>query len=872
MYSTDHYSNGFLGNFARSNLPPTKPPPFYRGYPSVPRRDESWSRGDHVSRQMYPESSQGLPGISRVSVIPQRFEHRMGQEGLDRPPVSSWGPPQERSVTLQETDPRERVVYRPKHLGLKTSDLSYRLGIPNRSCKPLLSNESSPRNVHLRPSPQRGERKVSAKERLTLPCAPPPPTQVERRPEQTVNKKINISHPKSVKRLASHVRSVTQNDPRLKPGIGEKTPPPQEEQKKPTTPRKSIGQFLGRVRQFMDPEVRFFDEDSSQKEEPPQQDYQDNFDVPLPPSVPDIHISTVPSEETPKKGVESTNDSFWDETDDIPTESLPLLFTETPPKAKPPSDSESASLQPTRSTPVNNNNNTNVPSPFFDDEFIQQPHPNGNLKKSNHHHNKNINKHRRRNENRSKRHNRSDTARHVTHSHRASHSHSPSKPTTNSSQSPRGLITNTDSPLLKMKSHSHIRIKKTVNLGDHDSVHSSSEDESQELVLIPSKLHIPLPTSPLPLNLISCPDSLPTSLHMNDPSNDFNEQIDFSLLQSQEFCAANSHTRDETGIALAVELPQTHETDLPNESQKTKLTVTESDDVIAKPPQSIKLPTSIPRIESPSPVTEEYKSFSPKYDLQTPDGVFNIDFSSSQSPCIISSNESPIPTIDFSDPGSSKRAKLTSKDKLDLSGIPRKPIRKARSCRPDSDHSFSNTREVCIPLTKLDVSQYGGRVKSTSEPPADKLASKEKQIIKVFSQWKCMFCHKGANEKNLGYLYGPYFKTGENLKLTPVPLNARRKASREIDESELWVHAPCALWTPGVLMVSFHLSGLIEAYDDSISNTCTDCGNSGATLFCDYEGCTNKYHYVCAEAIKCRLNHEYFKLLCPLHDQHHVET
>ena len=92
MYSTDHYSNGFLGNFARSNLPPTKPPPFYRGYPSVPRRDESWSRGDHVSRQMYPESSQGLPGISRVSVIPQRFEHRMGQEGLDRPPVSSWGP------------------------------------------------------------------------------------------------------------------------------------------------------------------------------------------------------------------------------------------------------------------------------------------------------------------------------------------------------------------------------------------------------------------------------------------------------------------------------------------------------------------------------------------------------------------------------------------------------------------------------------------------------------------------------------------------------------------------------------------------------------------------------------------------------------
>ena len=865
MYSTDHYSNGFLATFTRPNLPPIKPPPFYRGYPIVPRREESWSRSEPMSRQMYPGGNQGIPGPSRSSVIPQRFEHRMIQEGMNRPPVSNWRPPQtqDRSVTLRDTEPKERVVYRPKHHGLKTSDLSHRLGIPNRSCKPMLPNESSPRSVHLLPSPQRVDRKVSAKERLTLPSAPP---QVERKPEQTVNKKMHMSPQKPVRKLASHVRSTTQNDPRLKSGSGEKTPPPQEH-KKPATPRKSIGQFLGRVRQFMDPETRFFDEDTSQKEEAPPPDYQDNFDVPLPPSAPAIHISTIPNEETRKKSVENTNDSFWDETDDIPTESLPLLFTEPPLINKPQIETEPAKLQPAHSTQVNNNNVT--PSPFFDDEFIQQSQPNGNLKKSSHHHNRNINKHRRRNETKSKRHNRSDPTRHGKHPHKRYHSHSPNKPIAKSiNQSPGGLITDSNSPLLKMKTHTHIRLKKTVNLGDHSPVHSSSEDESQELVLISQKLHVPLPTSPLPLNLIPSPDPIPIPLHTCDLSNNFCEAIeDFNLLQSQE----NSQTRDETGIALAVEVPQTHEADLPNESHKNTIIITESDDIIAKSPQDIELLDSTPIIESPS-LTEEFKSFSPKSDLQTPDSVFNIDFNSSQSPCIISSAESPILSIDFSDLGSSKRVKLACKDKIDLSGLTRKPVRKPKNSRPDSDHSFSNTREVCIPLTKLDVTQYGGKVKSTSEPPVDKLASKEKQIIKVFSQWKCMFCHKGANEKNLGYLYGPYFKTGENLKLTPLPLSARRKASKEIDEAELWVHAPCALWTPGVLMVSFHLSGLIEAYDDSISNACTECGNSGATLSCEHEGCTNKYHYVCAETINCRLNHEYFKLQCPLHDQqNHIE-
>ena len=841
MYSTEHYSNGFVGAFTRSNLPPAKPPPFYRGYPSVPHREETWSRSEPLPRHIYPGGNQGMP-----SVIPQRFEHRMGQGGVDRPPVSSWRPPQERSVTLQDTDPRERVVYRPQHLRLKTADLSHRLGIHNRSCKPLLPNESSPRSVQLMPSPQRGDRKVSAKERLTLPSAPPP----EKRPEQTVNKKVNTSQPKHVRKL-SHVRSSTQNDPRLKSCSAERTPPPQE-LKKPATPRKSIGQFLGRVRQVMDPEVRFFDEDNSQKEEAPSQDYQDNFDVPLPPSTPVIHISIVPNEETPKKSVENTNDSFWDETDDIPTESLPLLFTESPPSTKP--QPESARLQPTNSTPVVNNNN-NIPSPFFDDEFIQQPQPNGSLKKSSHHHNKNITKHRRRNETKSKRHSRSDPTRHGKHSHKRYHSISPNKPTTKSTQSPGGLITNSNSPLLKMKTHTHIRLKKTVNLGDHDPVHSSSEDDSQELVIVSQMLHVPLPTSPLLLNLIPSPDPLSIQLHTCDLSHDFTEQIeDFNLLHSQE----SSQTRDETGIALAVEVPQTHETDIPNEPQKTTLTTTKPDDVRTKSPQKIKLLAS--RTESPSPLTDEFKSFS-KFDFQTPDTEFNV----------ISSTESPILSIDFSDP-TSKRVKLASKAKLDLSGLTRKPVRKPKYSRPDSDHSFSNTREVCIPLTKLDMTQYGGKVKSTSEPPVDKLASKEKQIIKVFSQWKCMFCHRGANEKNLGYLYGPYFKSGENLKLTPFPLSARRKASKELDDTELWVHAPCALWTPGVLMVSFHLSGLIEAYDDSISNTCIECGNSGATLSCEYEGCSNRYHYVCAEAVDCRLNHECFKLQCPSHDQHHIET
>ncbi|KAI6659167.1 Arf-GAP with coiled-coil, ANK repeat and PH domain-containing protein 3-like [Oopsacas minuta] len=860
MYNTDHFpsnSNEFIGSYSRGHLSPShSSDSYYRHYQNQPRRDDTWSRNDHVSYPIYPGNNLSSPETIRRG----RFDRRINQEVLTRPIVTNWRGSQERSVTIQDVDPRERV-YRPIVHGLNTADLSHRLGIQKRGYrKPILASQSPPKNMRLASSPQRTERKVFVKDRLTLPPA------AEHKPETIVNKKVT-QNPKINKKRESHIKSTTQNDPRIKSDSDERSPPPQEIKQDPPSKRVSIDKFLGHVRQYLDPTApQFFDEESNPRDERDQlMDIHENFDVPLPPPIiappslaSELKIKEILSKEKVSK------DSFWDETDDIPEESIPLLFTENIPFTSTPDDNTNVISKPIPKI-VNKNQISHVASSFFDDEFSQDPipaYPNGIVKKSAHSTDKNIIKNRKRIEDRSKKHPRMDippgskkhprmdippgSKKHprmdISPGSRKHHTKLPCRkfhtnPTSKyNHQSPRGLVTNTNSPILKMKTPTHIRLKKTVNLPDHEPDDTYSDEEC--VVLTPPKLQVPLPTSPLPFQLTS-PDS--TIILSSDLSNDFSQQINFNILRSQDFCS--SQTRDETDIGLAVEVeqsppytstinttihtPRDRRHVIPSETSDVTLHIEYvSDDVLSKSPQNIK------EIIAPPPRTglliEDFKPISPKFDAETPDSVFTPGFNSSRSPPAFSighTADSPI-SIDFSDPGPSPKK----------SNNIRKSTRKP-------DHSFNNAREVCIPITKLDMTQYSSKPKDIPDTSVDKISSKDRQIIKVFSQWKCMFCQKGPNESNLGYLYGPYFKTGENLKITPLPFSARKKASKEHDENELWVHAPCALWSPGVLMISFDLSGLIEAYDESKSNTCSECGNIGATLSCQTEGCDNMYHY-----------------------------
>lgn len=93
---------------------------------------------------------------------------------------------------------------------------------------------------------------------------------------------------------------------------------------------------------------------------------------------------------------------------------------------------------------------------------------------------------------------------------------------------------------------------------------------------------------------------------------------------------------------------------------------------------------------------------------------------------------------------------------------------------------------------------------------------------------KCIFCHQIGD----GVADGP-----------------SRLLNYDVDK---WVHLNCALWSDGVYeTVNGALMNLENALQQSITQQCTLCNQSGATIKCFKNRCTNIYHLNCAIKDNC---------------------
>ena len=840
MHTQDRipHGNGFLGALTRQILlPPHRTAgPFHGGYGSIPRREGNWGcvRGEHQNSPKYMSDSLMLPDGDR-SIIPPHFEHRMSKESIDEP---NWRFPPDRSVTLNEMSDRGRSVYRQNLPGLKTADLSHRLRhSPRANKKPIFINQSSPRPF---PHPsQRTDKKLSAKDRLTL------PTQGEKRTEPRIIKKgMNISKYKN--RTVVPEKSSTQNDPRIRNDSYLKSDIPNE-------PRMaSIDKYIDNVIDSLSPiksPMEYFDEDSSLKKET-QTGVHQTFDVPLPPLV---------SPKQNNQQTEITRDSFWDETEDcLPvTEHIPYtqndrqgIFTPVNPHSI-----ETRNEIILSEGPMECNQNVNFN--YFDDEISSnsnQPQPTTSIATNKKHSNPHRNAIKQRRDEKSKRYSRKEISNeqkklHSKRSHLNSNSHKPNHL--------RAPVSN--SPIIKLNTQSHIRLKKTVNLADQESEHSSSEEETNSTP-VSNNIYIPLPTSPLqPLRI-----ETPNKLHSNDVSNDFSGQIDFASIKTQEMVC---------DTAAAVQGEGSHSINKPTDTkdihevlEQRPLTLSESsdiglhieyvsDDVISKSPVgfNVEISTEIPKLtQLPSLLIKDLKPTSPKCETATPDSVFTPGFSCSQLPKTFSieSIDSLVRCLD------SSVVENESVNSEKHNSLKRKSNRKPRKSNPnnESDLSFNSTREVCIPITKLNVRHYGAKPRASHRDTSNGREANNSKLVPT-----CLFCQRAANHGNLGLLYGPYEKRGNSLSLN----HANRIASKEFNKNELWVHASCALYSPGVHLLAFQLDGLVDAYDTSREVRCEECGERGATIPCQTNSCTRVYHYVCATS-SCSLN-DSMQLLCPSH-------
>ncbi|XP_076122753.1 retinoic acid-induced protein 1 [Alosa pseudoharengus] len=92
------------------------------------------------------------------------------------------------------------------------------------------------------------------------------------------------------------------------------------------------------------------------------------------------------------------------------------------------------------------------------------------------------------------------------------------------------------------------------------------------------------------------------------------------------------------------------------------------------------------------------------------------------------------------------------------------------------------------------------------------------------------------------------------------------KAQRKAEEREHWAHEACVVWTSGVVLVAGRLYGLKEAVQSAAQTKCAKCQSEGASVSCSCEGCSHKYHYVCAKESGCLFEDGDFSVRCPKHE------
>lgn len=153
---------------------------------------------------------------------------------------------------------------------------------------------------------------------------------------------------------------------------------------------------------------------------------------------------------------------------------------------------------------------------------------------------------------------------------------------------------------------------------------------------------------------------------------------------------------------------------------------------------------------------------------------------------------------------------------------------------------------------------------------------------KADKTWVCVYCKQGPHKLNLGDLFGPYVVTTNNEEykfhlMSPtrskenVDFNGMKKISDT--DYEVWIHEDCAVWSPGVFVISAHLVGLEDSVWSSVRHKCSHCQENGAMICCLDRGCKNTVaHYPCARDQNWTLNEHEFKTFCEKHENKSISS
>ncbi|XP_028174511.1 uncharacterized protein CG5098-like [Ostrinia furnacalis] len=131
--------------------------------------------------------------------------------------------------------------------------------------------------------------------------------------------------------------------------------------------------------------------------------------------------------------------------------------------------------------------------------------------------------------------------------------------------------------------------------------------------------------------------------------------------------------------------------------------------------------------------------------------------------------------------------------------------------------------------------------------------------------WLCVFCERGPHAAGLGDLFGPYTVETDCEEYRALDEATRRRYTTGAGTSEVWLHAACGVWAPGVVAAGARVWGLAPAVWGARAARCGPCARPGAALACRARLCRARVHLPCAGPARWQLDEDAFQALCPRH-------
>ncbi|KAL0892741.1 hypothetical protein ABMA27_014451 [Loxostege sticticalis] len=133
--------------------------------------------------------------------------------------------------------------------------------------------------------------------------------------------------------------------------------------------------------------------------------------------------------------------------------------------------------------------------------------------------------------------------------------------------------------------------------------------------------------------------------------------------------------------------------------------------------------------------------------------------------------------------------------------------------------------------------------------------------------WLCVFCERGPHAAGLGDLFGPYTVDTDCEEFRALDEATRRRYTSGASPCEVWLHAACGVWAPGLVAAGARLWGLAGAVWGARGGRCCACARPPAPLACAKRACKARAHLPCARTHNWHLDDDTFRALCPTHAQ-----